>query len=58
MAVRSLAPTKTNLINLRKELGFAELGYELSDHYGPWITISVGGSEPVPEPELDAAIGG
>jgi V/A-type H+/Na+-transporting ATPase subunit D len=31
MAVRNLAPTKTNLINLRKELGFAELGYELLD---------------------------
>lgn len=31
MAVRNLAPTKTNLINLRKELGFARLGYELLD---------------------------
>ncbi len=31
MAARNLAPTKTNLINLRKELGFAELGYELLD---------------------------
>ncbi len=31
MAARNLAPTKTNLINLRKELGFARLGYELLD---------------------------
>ncbi len=31
MAVRNVAPTKTNLMNLRKELSFAELGYELLD---------------------------
>ena len=31
MAVRNLAPTKTNLMNLRKDLGFAKLGYELLD---------------------------
>ena len=31
MAARNVAPTKSNLTNLRKELGFAELGYELLD---------------------------
>lgn len=31
MAARNVAPTKTNLINLKKDLGFAELGYELLD---------------------------
>lgn len=31
MAARSVAPTKTNLMNLRQELGFARQGYELLD---------------------------
>jgi V/A-type H+/Na+-transporting ATPase subunit D len=31
MAARSLAPTKTNLMSLRQELEFAELGHELLD---------------------------
>ncbi len=31
MAGRSLAPTKTNLMTLRRELDFAKLGYELLD---------------------------
>lgn len=31
MAVRSVAPTKTNLLNLKQDLKFAELGYELLD---------------------------
>lgn len=31
MAARNVAPTKTNLMNLRGELEFAELGYELLD---------------------------
>jgi len=31
MAARNLAPTKSNLLNLRQELGFAKQGYELLD---------------------------
>lgn len=31
MAGRNLAPTKTNLMAIRRELGFAELGHELLD---------------------------
>jgi V/A-type H+/Na+-transporting ATPase subunit D len=31
MAARNVAPTKTNLMNLREELGFARQGYELLD---------------------------
>ena len=31
MAARNLAPTKTNLMNLKRELEFAELGHELLD---------------------------
>ena len=31
MAARNVAPTKTNLINLRHELDFARLGHELLD---------------------------
>jgi V/A-type H+-transporting ATPase subunit D len=31
MALRNVAPTKTNLIKLKQELQFAELGYELLD---------------------------
>jgi V/A-type H+-transporting ATPase subunit D len=31
MAARNLAPTKTNLLNLKRELDFAELGHELLD---------------------------
>ena len=31
MARHSVAPTKTNLLNLKSELEFARLGYELLD---------------------------
>ncbi len=31
MAARNVAPTKTNLLNLRQELSFARLGHELLD---------------------------